>query len=276
MNNQRLVLLPCMVIFIFGASICLAHTGRRLEVKTELDGGMEKLYAQGYNSSGTDDGGGVTRSYTNVIHDHWSNVFGAATSGLPSFDVLTAGNLQGYSLYAELVGVTKWVDPPLVEMGGMMMVPDGTTPLLESLTTENLIVSKGSQLVSNNALGTLTLDNSISASGEHLDLIYGIDLEPANVLYALEWVLSTDAPNIMASDSIYAILSPDGANMAEKMHMESLYLESYLGNGPNGGGGMNMSPEPSAGFLLCLGFLAVAGLRRRRGGSVVFCGRGIG
>ena len=276
MNNKWLFLLSFTVIFIFGPSIGFAHTGRRLEVKTELDGGMEKLYAQGYSSSGTDDGSGVTRPYINVIHDHWSNVFGAATSGLPSFDVLTAGNLQGYSLYAELVGVTKWVDPPLVEMGGMMMVPDGTIPTLESLTTENLIVSKDSQVVSNGALGTLTLDNSISASGEHLDLIYVIDLEPANVLYALEWVLSTDSPNIMASESIYAILSPDGANMIEKMHMESLYLESYLGNGSGGGGGMNMSPEPSAGFLLCLGFLTVAALRRRRGGSVVFRGRGIG
>ena len=269
MNNKWLFLLTCTAIFIFGPSICFAHTGRRLEVKTELDGGMEKLYAQGYNSSGTDDGGGVTRSYTNVIHDHWSNVFGAATSGLPSFDVLTAGNLQGYSLYAELVGVTKWVDPPLVEMGGMMMVPDGTIPTLESLTTENLIVSKNSQVVSNGALGTLTLDNSISASGEHLDLIYVIDLEPANVLYALEWVLSTDAPNIMASESIYAILSPDGANMTEKMHAESLYLESYLGNGA-GGGGMPMVPEPSSLLLLCIGTFAFGLIGRSRYRSVVF------
>ena len=194
-------------------AICAAHSGRRFEVRTDVDGGLEKLYAQGYNSSGTDDGGGVTRSYTNAIHDHWGNVFGAATSGLPSFDVITPGSLQGYAINASLVGVTKWVDPPLVEMGGMMMVPEGTIPTLESLTTENLIVSKNSQVVSNGALGTLTLDNSISASGEHLDLIYVIDLEPANVLYALEWILSTDAPNIMASESIYAILSPDGANM---------------------------------------------------------------
>ena len=270
MNNKWLFLLSFTVIFIFGPSIGFAHTGRRLEVKTELDGGMEKLYAQGYSSSGTDDGSGVTRPYINVIHDHWSNVFWAATSGLPSFDVLTAGNLQGYSLYAELVGVTKWVDPPLVEMGGMMMVPSGTVPVLEPLTFDNLFVSNGTEMISNSALGTMLLDDSVSSSGEHLDLIYGIDLEPANALYAVEWILSTDAPGVMASDSIYAILSPDGTNMTEKMHAESLYLESYLGNGSSGGGGMPMVPEPSSLLLLCIGTFAFGLIGRSRYRSVVF------
>ena len=266
-----LTILALMLISV--PSLCFAHAGRRFEVKTEFDGGMEKLYAQGYNSSGTDDGGGVTRSYSNVIHDHWSNVFGSATSGLPSFDVLTPGNLEGHALYAELIGVTKWVDPPVVEMGGMMMVPDGTVPLLEALTTESLFVSKDAQMVSSNLLGSLTLDNSIASAGEHLDLVYGIDLEPANALYAVEWILSTDAPGVMASDSIYAILSPDGSNMTEKMHAESLYLESYLGNGSSGGGGMPMVPEPSSLLLLCLGTFSFGLIGRNRDRSVVFCDR---
>ena len=251
-------------------AICAAHSGRRFEVKTDVDGGLEKLYAQGYNSSGTDDGGGVTRSYTNAIHDHWGNVFGAATSGLPSFDVITPGSLQGYALYAELVGVTKWVDPPLVEMDGMMMVPSGTVPVLEPLTFDNLFVSNGTEMISNSALGTLLLDDSVSSFGEHLDLIYGIDLEPANALYAVEWILSTDAPGVMASDSIYAILSPDGSNMTEKMHADSLSLESYLGNGSSVGGGLPMVPEPSSMLLLCIGTFAFGLIGRSRYCSVVF------
>ena len=253
-------------------TLCFGHAGRRFEVKTESDGGMEQLYAQGYNSSGTDDGGGVTRAYTNVIHDHWGNVFGSATTGLPSFDLLAPGSLEGYALYAEMVGVTKWDDPPLVEMGGVMMVPEGTVPVLESLTSENIFVAKDTQMVASSTLGTLTLDNAISAAGAHLDLVYGIDLEPTNVLYAVEWILSTDAPGVMDSDSIYAILSPDGADMTEKMHTESLYLESYLGNGA-GGGGIPMAPEPSAVLLLCVGFLALGCRRSRRAGLVVFCDR---
>ena len=252
---------------------CMAHTGRRFEVKTKQTGGMEKLYAQGYNSSGADDGGGVTRSYTNAIHDHWGNVFGMATTGLPSFDVITPGSLEGYSLSAELVGVSKWVNPPLMDMGGMMMVPSGTVPVLEPLTSENLLVSKDAQVVSNSALGTLLLDDSVASTGEHLDLVYGIDLEPSNVLYALEWILSTDAPGVMASDSIYAILSPDGTNMAEKMHMESLYLESYLGSG--GGGGIIMVPEPSGVVMLIFIALGCFAAVRRRS-SVVFGDRCIG
>ena len=269
MKNFSYLCIATMSLFLTLPDLCLAHAGRRFEVKTEQSGGMEKLYAQGYNSSGTDDGGGVTRSYTNAIHDHWSNIFGSATTGLPSFDVLDAGSLEGFGLYAELVGVTKWVDPPLMDMGGMMMVPSGTVPNLEPLTSENVIVAKDSQMVSNSALGTLLLDDSISAAGEHLDLVYGIDLEPSGVLYAVEWVLSTDAPGVMPSDSIYAILSPDGANMSEKMHAESLYLESYLGSGSGGGGGMIMVPEPATFMMMILGVIACAvGGRRRISGGI--------
>ena len=267
MKNVGYVFIAMMSIAFAFPGLCMAHAGRRFEVKTEQTGGMEKLYVQGYNSSGSDDGGGVTRPYTNSIHDHWSNIFGSATTGLPSFDVIASGSLEGFGLYAELVGVTKWVDPPLMDMGGMMMVPSGTVPVLEPLTTENLFVAKDSQMVSNTALGTLMLDDSIASAGEHLDLVYGINLEPSSVLYAVEWILSTDAPGVMPSDSIYAILSPDGANMTEKMHMESLYLESYLGNG--GGGGMIMVPEPASVMILVLSAIAcVATVRRGIPGGI--------
>ena len=97
-----------------------------------------------------------------------------------------------------------------------------------------------------------------------MDLVYGIDQEPSGVLYAVEWVLSTDAPGVMPSDSIYAILSPDGANMSEKMHMESLYLESYLGSGSGEGGDMIMVPESATCMMMILGIIACAVAARRR------------
>lgn len=244
------VIAPCIVS---------AHVGRRLEVKTETIGSQEKLYALGYSSGGVDDGGGLIRPYRNAIHDHWSNVFGSATAGLPGVDVLEPGSLVGHALYAELIGVSKWVDPPVVSMGGMMMVPEGTIPILEPLSGENLFVAYNSQLVTSSGLGTLTLDNSISAAGEHLDLVYGIDLEPESVLYAIEWVFSTDAPGVTDSDSIYTILAPDGSNMAEKMHAESLFLEAYLGTTEASGA----VPEPSAIVLGAFAILTLGFMRRR-------------
>ncbi len=253
-----MALLSVCVLCLAFATAGWAHVGRRFEVKTESVGSLEKLYALGYSSGGVDDGGGVTRSYRNAIHDHWSNIFGSATASLPGFDVLVPGSLEGHSLSVELLGVTKWVDPPLMDMGGMMMVPEGTVPVLESLGSENLFVGFDSQMITASSLGTLTLDNSIAAAGAHLDLIYGIDLEPESVLYSLEWVLSTDAPGVLDSDSIYTILAPDGSNMMEKMHMESLYLESYLGT-PLGAA----VPEPATMVLGSVAILLIGLLRVR-------------
>ena len=259
MRTRYVMALLSVCVFSLGvATTGWAHVGRRFEVKTESVGSLEKLYTLGYSSGGVDDGGGVTRSYRNAIHDHWSNIFGSATASLPGLDVLVPGNLEGHSLYAELVGVTKWVDPPLVNMGGMMMVPEGTVPTLDPLGSENLFVGFDSQAINASSLGTLTLDNSIAAAGAHLDLIYGIDVEPESVLYSLEWVLSTDAPGVLDSDSIYIILAPDGSNMMEKMHMESLYLESYLGT-PLG----VAVPEPSTMVLGGVAIMLLGVLRIR-------------
>ena len=230
-----------------------AHSGRRFNVMSESIGGMVQLCAEGYISTGSDDGGGVTRPYKNAIHDHWTNIFGAATASLPGFDVLSPGLLGSYGLDLELVGVTKWVSPPLIESGGMMIVPPGTVPDLVPLSGETLFVSKDAQLVTSASPGVLTLSAAIDPMGDHIDLVYGIDLEPSDVLYSLEFILSTDAPGVLDSDPVYAVIAPAGATMVEKMHRQALYLESYLGGA---GSGMPMVPEPSAMVLSCLALLA--------------------
>ena len=52
------------------AGFASAHDGRRFEILLADD----QLLALGYNSSGVDDGAGVTRPYYNAMHDHWSNL----------------------------------------------------------------------------------------------------------------------------------------------------------------------------------------------------------
>ena len=66
-------LLSVYLLSLVFATTGWAHAGRRFEVKTESVGSLEKLYALGYSSGGVDDGGGVTRSYSNAIHDQRTN-----------------------------------------------------------------------------------------------------------------------------------------------------------------------------------------------------------
>lgn len=198
-----------------------AHGGRRLEIKINHD----QLLVQGYNT-GADDGAPSPRLHYNALHDHWANnpVVTAATATLPSYDLFDAGPLEGFDLTLTLTGASKWVSPPT------MPAPDTTPDLVALDPADTIYLTFGTTTIDTAALGDLTLVSSVPADGApHLDISYDIALHPADVLYVLELALSTDAPGIAASETIYTILSPDGPTMAERLHHAALYLEGYLG-----------------------------------------------
>jgi hypothetical protein len=204
------------------AGLASAHDGRRYEVLL-VD---NQLHARGYNSSGIDDGAGVNRPYYNAMHDHWSSLGAGlgATSDLPGFDLFEPGDLAGHSLFIELVGAAKWENPP------HMPVP-GSAPTLSPLEAgEEIFVSFGLETVSTDAPGSFELASGIGAGGvADLDLVYDILIDPTEVIFVLEFELSTDAPGVASSSSVYVLLSPDGATPEEKLHHASLHLEGYLG-----------------------------------------------
>ncbi|MFI4897052.1 MAG: GC-type dockerin domain-anchored protein [Phycisphaerales bacterium JB059] len=210
------------LVLTLGAGLANAHDGRRYEVLL-VD---NQLHARGYNSAGVDDGAGVTRPYYNAMHDHWS-FLGAglgATSDLPGFDLLDPGAMAGHALTIELVGASKWENPP-------HMPAPGTVPTLSPLEAgEEIFVSFGLETVSTDAPGSFELASGIGAGGvTDLDLVYDILIEPSEVIFVLEFELSTDAPGVAPSSSVYVLLSPDGATPEEKLHHASLHLEGYLG-----------------------------------------------
>ncbi len=199
-----------------------AHDGRRFEIKV-VDG---QLVAHGYNSAGVDDGAGVVRPYYNALHDHWTFLVGvnASTSDLPGFDVLVPGELEGHSITLTFNGATRWSDVP-------MMPAPGTVPLLEPLDPgHTLFVSFDGQTVSTDAPGSMMLVSSVSSGGAlDLDLSFDFNDQLPATIMVMEFVLSTDAPGVADSDTVYLLLSPDGANGMEKRHHASLYLENFLG-----------------------------------------------
>ncbi|MEM7756190.1 MAG: PEP-CTERM sorting domain-containing protein [Planctomycetota bacterium] len=225
-------------------SVASAHDGRRLEIQVVND----QIVTQGYNSAGVDDGGGVVRPYYNAIHGHWSNLGGSAFATLPGFDVFAGSELAGFDVDIELVGAQKWVAPPA-------MPPAGTVVELEDMVAgEEIFVTYGDNDVSTTAMGRFNLLSDISASGElDVDLVYSVNDTPSAVLMVLEFVLSTNAAGIAASDSVYVILSPDGNGPMEKLHHASLYLESFLG-----------TPVPAPGAMTALGLGGLVAARRRR------------
>ena len=211
-----------VLLIVAGLSVpAWAHGGRRLEIKVNND----QLLVQGYNT-GADDGAPSPRLYYNALHDHWANnaIVTAASASLPSFDLFNAGPLEGYGLTLSLTGASKWVSPPT-------MPAPGTIPDLIALDpADTIYLTFDTTTIDTTALGDITLVSSVPAGGApHLDVSYDIAQHPSAVLYVLELELSTDAPGIAASDTIYTILSPDGATPAEKLHHAALYLESYLG-----------------------------------------------
>jgi len=243
MKQTQKWLLVCSIILcgvLINPQTADAHGGRRFEIQVLNN----QLIAQGVNTGHHDDGGGAVRPYYNAIHDHWLNLAGGdAIATLPGFDV-TPGKLVGESLVLELFGARKWVnpdpnvDPVLVDLADGEFIEIGLG-LLTPIKTNDAV------------LGSLLLSGSVSNSGLHIDLDYGIDTQPTNTIYAIEWGLSAGAgSSLLPSDSIYTILAPQGSGH----HQSALALERFLG--------VTAIPEPSAASLL--GLMALVGLRRGR------------
>ncbi len=235
---------------LWTAAICglavsaAAHPGRRFQIQV-VDG---QLRAQGYITDGVDDGNGLMRPYYNSIHDHWTNVPGDTTaiSIQPGYDLLDPGPLVGEDIMLRLIGASKWVAPPMMPM-------PGTIPLLEPLGPgETISVTFNQTSVNTDSPGLLPLLFETPVNGAiDMDPLYAIGQHPANVIYVLQFELSTTAPGVAASDPIHVLMSPDGDNMMMRLHHASLYLESYLG-----------IPSPSA--LAMLGLAGLGACRRRR------------
>lgn len=230
----------------------LAHDGRRFEVQV-ID---NQLVAQGYISGqgATDDGGGLIRPYTNAIHGHFSNSQlqpSYATATLPGYNVLDdADPLTGFDLTMTIIGFQKWSSPAM----------SGPVHLTSLDNDEIMAVNYGGVSVLSTTFGTIgpdafTLVNSFNGTDAgDLDLLYEfVGDNPSGEIYVLQSILSTNAPGIADSDTVYTLLSPDGDNMAERLHHASLYLESQLGV---------PVPEPNSLSLFGLGVLLLS--RRRR------------
>lgn len=220
MKNE---LLTFVILGAVSASAA-AHDGRRLEVLV-VDG---HLAVRGYNSAGTDDGGGVERPYYDALHDHWhfnpAPGVVAASADLPGFDLFAGGDLTGHDLTITLLGGSRWENPPTEP-------PVGTVPTLTPLGPEQeVFVTYGLDTVSTGMPGPLALASAIGAGGAtDIDVTYDVADEPTGQIFVFEFVLSTDAPGVADSGVIHIMLSPDGANATEKLHHASLYTEMYFG-----------------------------------------------
>lgn len=234
-----------LLLNIAAASCALAHDGRRFEVKV-IDG---KIVAHGYVSNGVDDGGGVIRPYYNALHGHWENnpspAITAASADLPGFDILDeADELIGHDLTYQLLGGKKWTSPV-----------EGGPVVLEDLAPSEIFVTYGFDTLSTASGGSLTLLSIFNGSnGDDLDLSYDIADKPIGVVHLLELRLSTDAPGIEASDTIYTILTPQG-----QFHHVALYLEGVLGT---------PIPEPTVLGLILTGITLYRRRARRRAAPV--------
>lgn len=241
------------VTLMFALSMpALAHDGRRFEVQV-ID---NQLVAQGYisGSGALDDGGGLIRPYVNAIHGHFSNSElqpNYATSTLPGYNVLDdAAALTGFDLTMTITGFQKWSSPAM----------SGPVNLTGLDNDETMAVNFGGVAVLSTTYGTTGPDSFTLVSNFNgtdagdLDLLFEfVGDHPSGEIYVIESVLSTNAPGIADSGTVYTLLSPDGIGMAERLHHQSLYLESQLGAAV---------PEPST---LAIAGLLPALMRRRRG-----------
>ena len=258
---NKYLLLCLIVISVSLESNLQAHNGRRFEIVIEND----QLFAQGYlsGSDPTDDGGGVVRPYYNALHDHFDNRKSGlgAIASLPGFDLFDTSGLFGFDLTLSLTDAGKWTDPLNNTHGGGHDGGHMGTPMLSPLdANETIYVGFGDQDTDTDQLGSLLLVDNIAGQVSDIDLDYDIGLYPDNVLYYLQWELSTNAPGINASAPIYTIFSPDKADPVNSpngpLHHQALALESFLGTPVS-------TPEPNAAAILMLGTLGWCSRRKR-------------
>ncbi|QEG23434.1 PEP-CTERM sorting domain-containing protein [Mariniblastus fucicola] len=256
--NYKLTLTALLLTTFFASTdLVNAHDGRRMKVTVVNN----QLFGQGYISgeTPTDDGGGLVRPYYNAVHGHFNNVgSSAAIATLPGFDILTPAEdgLIGFDVTLTLLSGGKWAGAPTQD--GTGLAQDFGTPELSNLTAaETLFLGMNGAAggFSTESPGAFTIGEALSGPVEDIDLTYEIDLQPTDTIYFLEWQLSTDNPGIASSESLYTILSPDGANHVEKMHFQALALERHLG--------ISAVPEPGSISLLAFGVLALFSGRKR-------------
>ncbi len=241
---MRQLTLIALTLLILTAAPVLAHDGRRFEIKVIND----QLFAQGYISgpSPMNDGGGIVRPYLNAIHSHWSG--SPSSTDLPGYDIEDQDDVVGYKINYTVTGGSRW------------NTTINLSPVLDPLAaTELLQVVKGVGVFTNtDLLGTIELFSSVPHHG-HVDLTFSYKagsptklpaLAPTNYLYVLEGFLSTDAPGIAPSGTVYTIFAP----MGHEYHHRALALEEFLGY---------TIPEPASLTVLALGATALT-LRRRR------------
>lgn len=214
-------LLIAVLVVGLVAGDALAQIGRRYEIKVE-DG---KLVAQGYigGVGSGDDGGGLVRPYTGAIHHHWRNDPSEpiATADLPGMDVLTPGELEGYSLKFTVLGGKKWDMPPDDPA-------PGTAIEWEALDLgETIYVLLDGQVASTAQGGTVVVAEDIGAGGApDVGISYLVGMQPEDVVMAVEGVFHTDAPGVEASDAVYLFFAPAfGAK-----HLTALYVEAEMGD----------------------------------------------
>lgn len=228
------------------AAPALAHDGRRFEVIVNDN----QLAAQGYISDGVDDGGGVVRPYLNTIHGHFLNLTtSVANADLPSYDVFdNADQLIGHDLTWTATGFMKWSAP--AHHGPVTLSPLDPDEVIEVFYA-GVAVRSDTYTTGNDTLTLLA--NFNGSNGDELDMSYRFYGDnPSGEIYVIQSILTTTAPGVEASSTVYTLLSPDGPTMAERLHHQSLHLEDTLGL---------QVPEPAT---LGLAALLPVMMRRRR------------
>ncbi|MEM9410728.1 MAG: hypothetical protein AAGA30_06415 [Planctomycetota bacterium] len=242
MKNFTAILVTASLFYI--ASFADGHGVGRLFDISVING---KLVAQGYNTGGAD-GLDFIRPHANAIHDHF-NFIGTelepvGITDYPSWDVgILEGSdiapLVGYELTIELIGSGKWVNVPAQDGSGTAQ-DFGTPELvtfssadLENNPAEIIRIRYDGNFIDTLRLGELKLLANVNGITPDLDFKYFIDNHNPTEIYFLEFRLKTNAPGIENSESVFVIQSPDGVGAVERLHFQSLYLETFLGTNLN-------------------------------------------
>ncbi len=222
----RPIVVAALVVLAFSDAHLHAHDGRRLVIRSI--GGRLSAVGTIQGTPPIDDGAGLTRPYANALHDHWSNgptPDAGATATLPGFDLDDTAPIAGFGLHLTLLGVSRWVDPPIEPA-------DDLVPALEPGSPDDqLAITIGGNTITTDAGGTLTLLDSVPSDDvQDIDLLYAINSQPSNTIYILDVRLESDAPAIRPSPTIHIILAPDGDTPNERRHLATLHLERALGD----------------------------------------------